>query len=330
MTDSHLSDLRFDSLDLDDTLHAGILDAGFECATPIQADTLPIALGGKDVAGQAQTGTGKTAAFLVAGIQHVLNKAKEDGAGDKPRQPRIFILAPTRELAIQIAKDAEELGKHTGLKIALAYGGTGYEQQRRTIESGIDILVGTPGRIIDYFKQGVYKLDQVQVAILDEADRMFDLGFIKDIRYLLRRLPDPDKRLNMLLRDFRASRNHMAIVVDEYGGVSGLITIEDVLEEIVGEIDDEHDEEEEAPIKSLGGNRYQINALAEIEDFNEAFECVFSDEDYDTVGGLLLAEFGRVPDRGEEVVLAERFQFKVTVSENRRIIMLDMTDLKAD
>jgi ATP-dependent RNA helicase RhlB len=198
MTDSHLSDLRFDSLDLDDTLHAGIRDAGFECATPIQADTLPIALGGKDVAGQAQTGTGKTAAFLVAGIQHVLSKAKEDGAGDKPRQPRIFILAPTRELAIQIAKDAEELGKHTGLKIALAYGGTGYEQQRRTIESGIDILVGTPGRIIDYFKQGVYKLDQVQVAILDEADRMFDLGFIKDIRYLLRRLPDPDKRLNML------------------------------------------------------------------------------------------------------------------------------------
>ena len=138
------------------------------------------------------------------------------------------------------------------------------------------------------------------------------------------------KRLNMLLRDFRASRNHMAIVVDEYGGVSGLITIEDVLEEIVGEIDDEHDEEEEAPIKALGGNRYQINALAEIEDFNEAFECVFSDEDYDTVGGLLLAEFGRVPDRGEEVVLADRFQFKVTVSENRRIIMLDMTDLKAD
>lgn len=198
MTDSHLSDLGFDSLDLDDSLRAGILDAGFEYATPIQADTLPIALGGKDVAGQAQTGTGKTAAFLLAGMQYVLTKAKQDGASDKPRQPRIFILAPTRELAIQIAKDAEELGQHTGLKIALAYGGTGYEQQRRTIEAGIDILVGTPGRIIDYFKQGVFKLDQVQVAILDEADRMFDLGFIKDIRYLLRRLPDPDKRLNML------------------------------------------------------------------------------------------------------------------------------------
>ena len=138
------------------------------------------------------------------------------------------------------------------------------------------------------------------------------------------------KRLNMLLRDFRASRNHMAIVVDEYGGVSGLITIEDVLEEIVGEIDDEHDEEEEAPIKPLGKNRFQINALAEIEDFNEIFECVFSDEDYDTVGGLLLAEFGRVPERGDEVVLAERFKFRVTASDNRRIIMLEMNDLKVE
>ncbi len=138
------------------------------------------------------------------------------------------------------------------------------------------------------------------------------------------------KRLNMLLRDFRASRNHMAIVVDEYGGVSGLITIEDVLEEIVGEIDDEHDEEEEAVIKPLGKNRFQINALAEIEDFNEIFGCVFSDEDYDTVGGLLLAEFGRVPERGDEVVLADRFEFRVTASDNRRIIMLEMNDIKAE
>lgn len=198
MTDSHLSDLRFDTLDLRDSLRAGIADAGFECATPIQADTLPIALAGRDVAGQAQTGTGKTAAFLIAAIQHVLTRADESPADDRPRQPKIFILAPTRELAIQIARDAEQLGKHTGLKIALAYGGTGYEQQRRTIEAGIDLLIGTPGRIIDYFKQGVFKLDQVQVAILDEADRMFDLGFIKDIRYLLRRLPKPGERLNML------------------------------------------------------------------------------------------------------------------------------------
>ena len=137
------------------------------------------------------------------------------------------------------------------------------------------------------------------------------------------------KRLNMLLRDFRTNRNHMAIVVDEYGGVSGLITIEDVLEEIVGEIDDEHDEEEEPAIKPLGGNRFQVNALTEIEDFNDEFDCKFSDEDYGTVGGLLLAEFGRVPERDDEVVLAERFQFRVTQADSRRIIMLEMADNQA-
>ena len=153
-----------------------------------------------------------------------------------------------------------------------------------------------------------------------------------DLKALLRSvvvIPE-SKRLNMLLRDFRASRNHMAIVVDEYGGVSGLITTEDVLEEIVGEIDDEHDEEEEAPIKVLGGNNYRINALAEIEDFNEEFECDLSDEEYDTVGGLLLAEFGRVPETGEEVILAERFEFRVTAADSRRIIMLEMNDLKPE
>ncbi|MCP4046175.1 MAG: CBS domain-containing protein [Gammaproteobacteria bacterium] len=138
------------------------------------------------------------------------------------------------------------------------------------------------------------------------------------------------KRLNMLLRDFRASRNHMAIVVDEYGGVSGLITIEDVLEEIVGEIDDEHDEEEEAHIKQLGESHFQISALTEVEEFNEAFSCDFSDEGYDTVGGLLLAEFGRVPEKDEAVVLTDRFQFRVTLADNRRIIMLEMNDLNAE
>jgi ATP-dependent RNA helicase RhlB len=195
MSQDHLSDLRFDSLPIHESILAGIRDAGFEFCTPIQANTLPIALQGHDVAGQAQTGTGKTAAFLIAAYQRLLNKDRDP---DKPRQPRLFALAPTRELAVQIANDAEVLGKHTELKIALAYGGTDYEKQRKTLEGGVDLLIGTPGRIIDYFKQGVFKLDQVEVAILDEADRMFDLGFIKDIRYLLRRLPDPDKRLNML------------------------------------------------------------------------------------------------------------------------------------
>jgi ATP-dependent RNA helicase RhlB len=202
MSQNHLSDLRFDALDIHELVQAGVRDAAFEFCTPIQASTLPIALKGHDVAGQAQTGTGKTAAFLIATFQRLLASTP---AEDTKKQPRAFMLAPTRELAVQIANDAELLGKHTGLKIGLAYGGTDYEKQRRIIEEGIDILIGTPGRVIDYYKQGVFKLDQVEVAVLDEADRMFDMGFIKDIRYLLRRLPDPDKRLNML---FSATLSH--------------------------------------------------------------------------------------------------------------------------
>jgi ATP-dependent RNA helicase RhlB len=202
MSQNHLSDLRFDSLVIHEQVQEGIRDAGFEFCTPIQANTLPIALEGHDVAGQAQTGTGKTAAFLIATYQRLL---LSEPPADEKKQPRAFMLAPTRELAVQIANDAEVLGKHTGFKIGLAYGGTDYEKQRRTIEDGIDVLIGTPGRIIDYFKQGVFKLDRVEVAVLDEADRMFDLGFIKDIRYLLRRLPSPEKRLNML---FSATLSH--------------------------------------------------------------------------------------------------------------------------
>ncbi len=195
MTQNHLSDLRFDTLTLDERVQAGIRDAGFEYCTPIQASTLPIALKQHDVAGQAQTGTGKTAAFLIATFERLLaSNPQHDGR----KQPRAFMLAPTRELAVQIANDAELLGKHTGFRVGLAYGGTDYDKQRRIIEEGIDILIGTPGRIIDYLKQGVFALNQVEVLVLDEADRMFDLGFIKDIRYLLRRLPPADQRLNMM------------------------------------------------------------------------------------------------------------------------------------
>jgi magnesium and cobalt transporter len=135
------------------------------------------------------------------------------------------------------------------------------------------------------------------------------------------------KRLNMLLRDFRGGRNHMAIVVDEYGGVSGLITIEDVLEEIVGEIDDEFDEEIEAPIIPLGAKRYQIQALTPITDLNDMFQATLDSEDHDTIGGLLLAEFGRVPEFDDVVVVADRFEFKVIQADSRRIITLEMNDL---
>ena len=188
--------MTFGSLPLAPELMQGIVDAGFTYCTPIQAQTLPSALQGQDIAGQAQTGTGKTAAFLVALYQSLLLHPVSTHRA--PTSIRALIVAPTRELAVQIHKDATALGKHTQLKLAVVYGGTDYEKQRRTLAEGVDILVGTPGRIIDYFKQGVYDLRHVRVLVLDEADRMFDLGFIADIRYILRRLPKPEHRQSML------------------------------------------------------------------------------------------------------------------------------------
>jgi len=148
MTQNHLSEILFSSFDLPDKLTQGIEDAGFLACTPIQEKTLPLTLKGLDVAGQAQTGTGKTAAFLIATFYHLLaNPAPE---GRKPTQARALILAPTRELAIQIHRDAMLLGQHTGLRLGIAYGGTDYDIQRKHISEGVDVLIGTPGRIIDY------------------------------------------------------------------------------------------------------------------------------------------------------------------------------------
>jgi ATP-dependent RNA helicase RhlB len=204
MSETYLTDVSFSSFSLPAELMQGIEEAGFSMCTPIQAETLPVALQGRDIAGQAQTGTGKTAAFLVAVYHQLLTHAADDSRR-KPNQPRALILAPTRELAIQIHNDALVIGKYTGLRLCLAYGGTGYEQQRDDISAGVDILVGTPGRLIDYFKQHVFDLKMIQAIVLDEADRMFDLGFIKDIRYLMRRCPPPEKRLGLL---FSATLSH--------------------------------------------------------------------------------------------------------------------------
>jgi ATP-dependent RNA helicase RhlB len=196
MTDSQSRTPDFDSLGLAPTLMQGIRDAGFTNCTPIQAQTLPMALGGRDVAGQAQTGTGKTAAFLVALYQALLTKPAASGAG--PTSVRALIVAPTRELAVQIHSDAEILGRHTGFRQAVVYGGVDYDKQRRQLAEGVDVLIGTPGRLIDYYKQRVFDLRHAQVLVLDEADRMFDLGFIADIRFILRRLPHPERRQSML------------------------------------------------------------------------------------------------------------------------------------
>jgi ATP-dependent RNA helicase RhlB len=203
MSETYLTETSFSSFSMPAELMQGIEDSGFSMCTPIQAETLPVALQGRDIAGQAQTGTGKTAAFLVAVYNHLLTH--EVDSRRKSNQPRALILAPTRELAIQIHHDALVIGKHTGLRLGLAYGGTGYEQQRDAIAAGVDILVGTPGRLIDYFKQHVFDLKMIQAIVLDEADRMFDLGFIKDIRYLMRRCPPPEKRLGLL---FSATLSH--------------------------------------------------------------------------------------------------------------------------
>ena len=193
MNTTHLTETRFCNLELSDSILLGLNDAAFNHCTPIQDKALPLLLRSKDIAGQAQTGTGKTATFLLATFQHLINDESE-----AIKNPRALILAPTRELAIQIHKDALLLSKHLSLKFALIYGGTDYQKQLDTLKTNVDIIIGTPGRIIDFYKQNAFTLDHIQVTVMDEADRMFDLGFIKDIRYLLRRMPAPDLRLNML------------------------------------------------------------------------------------------------------------------------------------
>lgn len=137
------------------------------------------------------------------------------------------------------------------------------------------------------------------------------------------------KRLNVLLGEFRASRNHMAIVVDEYSGVAGLVTIEDVLEQIVGEIDDEHDTEEERYIKARSHNEYIVKALTPIEDFNEYFDVEFSEDEYDTIGGLVVKSFGYMPQRGEKTVIGD-FHFEVIRASKRRLHLLQMRRLVSD
>jgi ATP-dependent RNA helicase RhlB len=206
MSEPHTSFTTFETLALEPALAQGIHDAGFRNTTPIQAQTLPIALAGRDVAGQAQTGTGKTAAFLIALYQTLLKNPPTPGK--KPSSIRALIVAPTRELAVQIHHDAEILGKHTGFKHAVVFGGVDYEKQRRQVSEGVDVLIGTPGRLIDYMKQHVFDMRHAQVLVLDEADRMFDLGFIADIRYILRRLPPPHHRLSML---FSATLSHRVL-----------------------------------------------------------------------------------------------------------------------
>ncbi len=184
--------MRFDELPIPDLVLRGIAEAGFTECTPIQEQTLPITLTGTDIAGQAQTGTGKTAAFLISLFTRLL--ANEHPAG----RPRALILAPTRELVVQIEADAKQLGAHCGFAVQAIYGGVDYMKQKNALLDGADIIVGTPGRLIDYLKQKIYSLKDIEVLVIDEADRMFDLGFIADLRFILRKLPPFEKRQNLM------------------------------------------------------------------------------------------------------------------------------------
>lgn len=185
-------DMRFDELNLPDCLLQGIDRAGYVQCTPIQEQSLPLTLAGRDVAGRGQTGTGKTAAFLIALFNRLLARPEATA------QPRALILAPTRELAVQIEQDATLLGEACGFSMQAVYGGVDYNKQRETLRNGVDVIVGTPGRLIDYLKQKVCDLKTIEVLVIDEADRMFDLGFIADLRYILRQLPPFDQRQNLL------------------------------------------------------------------------------------------------------------------------------------
>ncbi len=188
--------MEFGELDLPAPVLEGVRAAGFTTATPIQEAALPVALRGKDVAGQAQTGTGKTAAFLIAAFTRMLRTPPP--LRRTVTAPRALVIAPTRELVVQIEADARMLGRYTGLRPLVVFGGVDYAKQRDALRGPVDLLIGTPGRLIDYLKQRVWSPAHIEVLVLDEADRMFDMGFIADIRWILRRLPPPEARQSFL------------------------------------------------------------------------------------------------------------------------------------
>ena len=191
---------EFESLDLPGSVLQGILDVGFTEMTPIQRKSLPIGLAGKDVRGQAQTGTGKTAAFLIPIFTKLINYPPENS-----KRPSTLILAPTRELALQIFREAKKLAVHAPIRILAVYGGEGYGHQENKLRAGVDIVVGTPGRVLDFARRRVLVLSGIQNLVIDEADRLLDMGFWEELRNILRMLPSAQKRQSFL---FSATLDH--------------------------------------------------------------------------------------------------------------------------
>ncbi|MDA8678749.1 ATP-dependent RNA helicase RhlB [Luminiphilus sp.] len=189
--------MKFDTLNLDVTVQKGIDALGFEFCSPIQAQILPHTLGGNDAIGKAQTGTGKTAAFLITIFNDLLSHPIE---GERfLGEPRAVIIAPTRELVVQIAEDAEELGRFTGLKTVTLIGGADYQKQLSKVNrSPVDLIVATPGRLIDFMERRDLALDRVEILVLDEADRMLDMGFIPQVKRIVRTTPRREDRQTLL------------------------------------------------------------------------------------------------------------------------------------
>ena len=191
-----LATTGFEELGLPEPLIAAIRDLGFTKMSPIQALALPLLIKGDDVAGQAQTGTGKTACFLLGTLKSLLES--DAGGARANKQPRALCIAPTRELAIQIAKDCESLTTYTDITHTVVCGGLPWGAQAKALETGTDLVTGTPGRLLDMIRGGKLKLSKIEFLVIDEADRMFDMGFIDDLSAIMRHVPAPGKRQAML------------------------------------------------------------------------------------------------------------------------------------
>ena len=174
--------MSFNSFNLDPRLLKNVQAMDFEEPTPIQSATIPAALEGRDILGSAETGTGKTAAFLLPLLQKLINTPRT-------REPRALVLLPTRELALQVAEQAQQLSRNTGLRVATVYGGVGYGPQEDALRKGVDIVIATPGRLLDHMEKRNVNFMSLQVLVLDEADRMLDIGFLPDIRRIMRQVP---------------------------------------------------------------------------------------------------------------------------------------------
>jgi len=176
-----MNKIKFEELPLSAEMQRAIADMGFEEASPIQTEAIPVIMEGRDVIGQAQTGTGKTAAFAIPAIE---------GIDENDRNVQVLILCPTRELAIQVSEEVVKLIKYKrNISVVPIFGGQAYDRQLKALRSGVQIVIGTPGRVIDHIERGTLKLDSIKKIILDEADEMLDMGFREDIEYVLTKVP---------------------------------------------------------------------------------------------------------------------------------------------